>query len=211
MWNAVDKWNRQRPIFCRRIQLLLLIGLLSLLSAGCQRVDPVIKVGLVAPFEGRHRAVGYDVLYSARLAVREQNAAGGIGGTRIALVALDDSGNPEFAGETADSLIVDPAVVAVVGHWVPETTTVAKTNYSEYGLAFLAGSEAPFQATDPRQLPADFVAAYTAVTPFNEHPGPYAEPAYEAYQYLWQVLSRAQEQYGTITRTTVLKALSELE
>lgn len=57
MWNAA-------------VKLLLLA--LATLAAGCASVDPVVKIGLVAPFEGRHRAIGYDAIYSARLAVRDQ-------------------------------------------------------------------------------------------------------------------------------------------
>ncbi|MFN2106860.1 MAG: ABC transporter substrate-binding protein [Candidatus Promineifilaceae bacterium] len=194
----------------RRI-LLVLIMLAALLVSACRSVAPVVKVGLVAPFEGRHRDIGYDVLYSARLAVRQLNAAGGIDGTRVALVALDDSGNPEFAAATADSLIIDPNVVAVVGNWLPETTAVARQHYAENGLAFLAGGDDPFIPADPAQLPAEFVAAYTAVTPFDELPGPYAAPAYDAYQSLWDLLAQAQERHGAITRATVNQTLGELE
>ena len=191
--------------------VLVLALLLALLSVGCRSVDPVVKVGLVAPFEGRHRAVGYDALYSARLAVRQLNAAGGIDGTRIALVALDDSGSTEFAAATADSLIIDPGVVAVVGHWLPETTAAAEPQYAGSGLALIAGGDAPFLPTDPQRLSAEFVEAYTAVTPFDETPGPYAGPAYEAYQSLWRVLEEAQKQHGAITRATVLQTLNGLE
>jgi len=200
--------------FRRRFTLLFTFILAAsslFLFTGCQSVDPVVKVGLVAPFEGRHRAVGYDVLYSARLAVREINAAGGINGTRVALVALDDSGSPEFAAATADSLIVDPNVVAVVGHWLPETTAVAGPRYAADGLTFLAGGEDPFLPGDPGELPEDFIAAYTAVTPFDETPGPYAGPAYEAYQYLWRLLEETQERHGIITRSSVYQTFQELE
>ena len=114
----------------------LLVGSLLALS-GCQSVAPVVKVGLVAPFEGRYRDIGYDVIYSARLAVREINEAGGIGGTRVALVALDDNGNPEFAQATANSMVIDPAVVAVVGHWLPETSGVSAPIYAQNNLPFL--------------------------------------------------------------------------
>lgn len=195
----------------RPVQVIVLALLLALLSVGCRSVDPVVKVGLVAPFEGRHRAVGYDALYSARLAVRQLNAAGGIDGTRVALVALDDSGSTEFAVTTADSLIIDPNVVAVVGHWLPETTAAAEPQYAGSGLALIAGGDAPFLSTDPQRLSAEFVEAYTAVTPFDETPGAYAGPAYEAYQSLWLVLEEAQNQHGAITRATVLQTLKGLE
>ena len=196
----------------RKLLLVLALALLlALLVSACHSVDPVVKVGLVAPFEGRHRAIGYDVLYSARLAVRELNAAGGINGTRVALVALDDGGNPELAVGTAESLIVDPNVVAVIGHWLPQTTTAAQQQYMDGGLAFIAGGEAPFQVVDPQQLPPDFAAAYTAVTPFDETPGPYAAPAYEAYQSLWRLLEEAQDQHGAITRDTVQETFGGAE
>ena len=204
---AVSRMRRGRKL----LPPLSLALLLWLILVGCRGVEPVVKVGLVAPFEGRHRAVGYDVLYSARLAVRELNAAGGIDGTRVALVALDDGGSTEFAAATADSLIVDPNVVAVVGHWLPETTTVAAPRYMEGGLTLLAGGDDPFLPSDPRELPADFIEAYSAVTPFAEMPGPYAGPAYDAYQMLWRLLAAAQDQHGAITRLTVQETLRQSE
>ncbi|HEX6385868.1 MAG TPA: ABC transporter substrate-binding protein [Anaerolineae bacterium] len=178
---------------------------------GCARVDPVVKIGLVAPFEGQYRAVGYDVIYSARLAVRQVNQAGGIGGYRVALVALDDGGNPELALETAASLAIDPAVVAVVGHWRPETTTAAAPVYAEAGLPFIATGIAPFTVADPAMLPTTFRQAYEAVTPFDETAGPYAAPAYDAFQLLLQALEEAKESGRPINRDTVAMALSGLE
>ncbi|MCA9945233.1 MAG: ABC transporter substrate-binding protein, partial [Anaerolineales bacterium] len=80
----------------------------------------------MAPFEGAQRELGYDAIYAARLAVREVNQAGGIGGYRVALVALDDRGDEQLAGETAVSLTIDSAVVAVIGHGLLETTAVAQ-------------------------------------------------------------------------------------
>jgi len=181
-----------------------------LAASGCRQIDPVVKIGLIAPFEGRHRDVGYDVLYSARLAVREINEAGGIGGTRVALVALDDSGSPEFAAATARSLIIDQDVVAVVGHWLPETTAAAAPFYAGGDLLFLAGGQAPFLPAAAQELDPDFVNAYNAVTPFDEQPGRYALPAYQAFQRLLQTMSVAQDSQGTINRQTVLQvALQE--
>ncbi len=177
----------------------------------CSSVDPVIKIGLVAPFEGAQRAVGYDVIYSARLAVREINQAGGIGGYRVALVALDDSGDPELARQTAVALAADPAVVAVLGHWLPETTAVTTPLYAQANLPFIPMGAPPFGPTDPATLPADFVARYTAVTPFDEQPGPYAASTYAAFQRLWQALEQAEQQHGRLDRATVAEGLSAVE
>jgi len=199
---AAEYFGMRRADLTRRVvQGLGAVSLLILVA--CNSMAPVVKVGLVAPFEGRHREIGYDVLYSARLAVREINAAGGIEGTRVALVTLDDSGSPEFAAATADSLLVDPEVVAVVGNWLPKTTAVAQRRFDEYGLAYLAGGEEPFEAANPADLTNEFVEAYMTVSPFDETPGPYAGAAYDAFQHLWRTLAEAKRQAGTIDRSSV--------
>jgi len=182
-----------------------------MILSGCASVKPVVKIGLVAPFEGRARAVGYDAIYAARLAVREANAAGGIGGYRLAVVALDDHGDPELAAQSAAALAVDPAVVAVVGHYLPPTTAAANEVYANTGLPLLPAGAPPFAAADPAALPPAFVAAYEDVTPFDETPGPYAGPTYDAFALLWAALAQAEETGGGITRATVQEALRGLE
>jgi ABC-type branched-subunit amino acid transport system substrate-binding protein len=205
--NNFALWRRTGRLFVTVLILFLALGMIS----ACQSAAPVVKVGLVAPFEGRHRDIGYDVLYSARLAVREINAAGGIGGTRVALMAIDDGGNPEYAQAIANSLLVDPSVVAVVGHWLPETTATAASIYAQNDLAFIAVGEESFTISDPASLPLEFVAAYEEVTPFDETPGPYAQFAYDAFQLLFQAFDDAQELNGQINRQSVQTALSQLE
>lgn len=185
---------------------LLLVGL-----SACASVRPVVKIGLVAPFEGRYRAIGYDAIYSARLAVREINAAGGIGGYRVALVALDDRGDPELARETAAALVVDPAVVAVVGHYLPDTTAAALEVYTKAGLPLLPTGAPPFAEHDPAGLPDGFRAAYAAVTPFDEEAGPHAGATYDAFGLLWLALAEAEQSMGGITRSSVQAALPGLE
>lgn len=189
---------------------LLALALALTLLAGCASVKPVVKIGLVAPFEGRDRAVGYDALYAARLAVREANARGGIGGYRVALVALDDRGDPQLAAQTAAALVVDTGVVAVVGHYLPATTAAAQDLYAKHGLPLLPAGAPPFAAHDA-PLPDAFVAAYEAVTPFDETPGPYAGPTYDAFGLLWAALAQAEETDGHITRASVQEALRGLE
>lgn len=100
-------------------------------------VRPTVKIGLVAPFEGRYRYVGYDVIYAVRLALREANAAGGLGDYSVELVAYDDGGVPAQAIEQAQKLDVDPAVVAAVGHFREATTAAAVEAYADAGLPLL--------------------------------------------------------------------------
>lgn len=124
-----------------RVRRVAIATLCALLLAGCRfpgQVRPVVKVGLVAPFEGRYRYVGYDVIYAVRLAVREVNAAGGIGGYSVELVAYDDGADPEMAVTQALKLGVDPDVMAVIGHFGDETTLAALDSYTSAGLPLVA-------------------------------------------------------------------------
>ena len=120
--------------------VLLLACFASLLTA-CQApgaVRPTVKIGLVAPFEGRYRYVGYDLIYAVRLALREANAAGGVGGYSVELVAYDDQADPAMAVEQARKLAVDPDVVAAIGHFGEKTTAAARSAYVEAGLPLVA-------------------------------------------------------------------------
>jgi ABC-type branched-subunit amino acid transport system substrate-binding protein len=120
---------------------VLRIACFVLLLAACQvpsPVQPTVKIGLVAPFEGRYRYVGYDVIYAVRLALQEANALGGVGGYGVELVAYDDGADPVMAVEQARKLAVDPAVVAVVGHFREEATVAASGAYADEGISLVA-------------------------------------------------------------------------
>lgn len=115
---------------------ILLGGLLS--ACLPPPAPPVLKIGLVAPFEGQARYLGYDAIYAARLAVREINAAGGLDGWRVALVAYDDRAESEMARAAARNLAVDAEVVAVIGHYAQMSTESAVPIYAEAGLPLIA-------------------------------------------------------------------------
>lgn len=194
---------------CSSVPLVIALAI-SLLLAACAVVEPVVKIGLVAPFEGRYRALGYDAVYAARLAVRQVNADGGVGGARVALVALDDGGDRELARQTAASLVVDPDVIAVVGHGLSPTTEAALPLYRKGDLVLLPLGQAPFAPVDPAGLPESFHDAYAAVTPFDEVAGAYAGPTYDAFGLLLEALELA-EMEGEMTRESVAAVLERLQ
>ena len=121
---------------------------LSILLTACRfpgAVRPTVKVGLVAPFEGRHRYVGYDVFYAVQLALLEVNQEGGVGGLGVELVAYDDGADPEMAVEQAQKLAVDPDVVVALGHFREDTTVAAAGTYEETGLPLVAALALNYQ------------------------------------------------------------------
>ena len=202
MYNGVAR-SRVHP------RLILHFLLLALALSACRGAPKVVKIGLVAPFEGRQRSVGYDAVYAARLAVREANALAAATSLHVELVALDDSGDAELARQAAAALVVDSQVVAVVGHWHDETTAAQKL-YADNNLAHLTLGAAPFEAVDPRLLPDDFRQRYAAVTPFDEVAGPQAGATYDAMQLLFVALELA-ETRGQISRESVAVSLEAIQ
>lgn len=168
------KYFSQRPrSLCGELALSiwLFCALLLLLLTACApaKLPPVVKIGLVAPFEGRYRYIGYDAIYAARLAVREINAQGGVEGRYLELVAYDDRGSPELARVVARNLIVDPAVVAVLGHYRQESTSAAQELYVTAQLPLLAVG-AYLTRTSPYLWsllpePAEMAAALVTICP----------------------------------------------
>ncbi len=118
---------------------LLCLTVASLLCLSCTPLHTprILKIGIAAPFEGRYRDIGYDAIYAARLAVREINIAGGVEGSRLELVAYDDRGELGLAARVAGNLATDPDVVAVIGHYRPETSAVAASVYAQAGLPYV--------------------------------------------------------------------------
>jgi ABC-type branched-subunit amino acid transport system substrate-binding protein len=212
--------------------ILLLAAVL--LSACAASTQPVVKIGLVAPFEGRYRSLGYEAIYAARLAIREINARGGINGRRIELVALDDRGEPEKAITAARQLVLDPQAVAVVGNLRPASTDAAMKIYCEAGLpviaiesavkacggAYVLGS-APRDrwledqlifvgnVPDPNDLSAaqDFVKNYNAIPIDGTRAGPIALQTYDALNLLFEALDRADR----IDRAGVQAAVRQID
>ncbi len=112
---------------------------LSVALAGCYgSTRPVIKIGLVAPFEELYREDGYAALYAVKLAIAERNAQGGIGGHAIALVALNDNGRPEEAAMQASKLGLDRDVVGVIGPLQEATAVGAAAELAAQDLPWVA-------------------------------------------------------------------------
>ncbi len=196
-----------------RLSILLINGLLAAALAllpACARTPDVLKIGLVAPFEGAERALGYDAIYAARLAIRQVNEGGGFGRYRVALVALDDGGRPELAERSARSLVLDPVLVAVIGHGLPETTAAAAPIYQQNDLPLIPLGAPDWPPFAPASLPSDFTRAYEAVTPFDERPGLFAAPTYDAMQLLFAAMRQLASDGQVIDRQTLASTLSKV-
>lgn len=192
------------------LAILVMAGCSSVSFADVQSVDPVLKIGLVAPFEGE-RETGYDVLYAARLAVRQVNEAGGIAGHRVTLVAYDDNTYPPEARSVAEALIVDPGIVAVLGHWKPETNEAAGPMYDSAELAWVPMGTVGFGAYDTAGLPQEFLDAYYNTTPdfARQNAGLLSATTYDGMQLVFEAIELAAED-GVVSRQEIYQTLPEV-
>lgn len=123
------------PVAVKVILFLITVFGLLACQAGPVGAPPTVKIGLVAPFEGLHRPLGYEALFGVKLALQERNESGGLHGYRIELVALNDFDDPAEARRQARALVADPDVLGVVGHLSSETTLAAMPVYQQANLA----------------------------------------------------------------------------
>ena len=89
-------------VFCLVISLSLL---------ACSSTRPVVKIGLLAPFEGLHRESGYEALSAMRAALADYPLVE----VEALPLALDTSADPTQARRAALKMLRDDSVVAVVG------------------------------------------------------------------------------------------------
>ena len=102
------------------VYLTVSIWLMGLAFAGCQKGnDNTIKVGLIAELTGDVPAVGASCKNAAQMAVKEINDAGGIDIAgkkyKMELFIEDSAGKPDQAASSAQKLITQQGVVAIVG------------------------------------------------------------------------------------------------
>jgi branched-chain amino acid transport system substrate-binding protein len=93
---------------------LLLGSIAALLLTGCGASD-TIRIGYLGPLTGDLASGGSDMLNATRLAVDEVNAAGGINGKQVELIAEDGRCNAGDAASATQKLVNIDKVVAIIG------------------------------------------------------------------------------------------------
>lgn len=146
-WQVESKWIKLVAVLLALLIFFFLFSTFRFPFPTFHLSPSTFKIGLVAPFEGRYRPIGYDAIYAARLAVRDANTHGGVGGYRVELLAFDDGGDPATAPRQAGMLALDPAVVGVIGHFRADTTQAALPVYSREGVPLLVPSNVPTPLT----------------------------------------------------------------
>ena len=120
----------------------LLLAISYLLSACAMPGDaaPVVKIGVIAPFEGVGRPLGYAVLPAIKAAIAEANASGALGRYRVSVVAFNDDLHGPTAAAQAQALALDPDVLAVLGPWSADTPQPQRRSWPRRACLQIVGS-----------------------------------------------------------------------
>lgn len=117
------------------LRLLVLALAWSALLGACAPVRPVVKVGVLAPFEGLYRRSGYEALAAARAAIEAAAPSLAAQGIEVVPLALDTSLDPQRA---AEKLLADPALAAVVGPLFPTDAPAMAAALDAAGVPWFA-------------------------------------------------------------------------
>ena len=82
--------------------------------------------------------MGYDVLFAVKLAIRQWNAKGGVGGYRIELVAYDDRNEADGGATQAKKMVIDTDVLGVIGYLSNPSALSAVGEYHKGKLAMIS-------------------------------------------------------------------------
>ncbi len=117
-------------------------GLLLAATGSARAADPgigdgTITLGMSAPFTGPNGAYGKEMKEGALAYFAQLNAAGGINGKRVQLVALDDGYETERTAANTLKLINDEKVFALMAFYGSSSTTEAMKIFSDARVPLL--------------------------------------------------------------------------
>jgi branched-chain amino acid transport system substrate-binding protein len=103
--------------------------------AGAQLSGGEVHIGIGGPLTTGSATFGSEMRNAVDLAVAEKNASGGILGTKIVAIAIDDEASNEKGKSVAKQFCEDPLNIGVVGHVNSGVTIAASLVYGNCGLA----------------------------------------------------------------------------
>ena len=120
-------------------------------------------IAVVVPAENNSNP-SLEIMRGVAQAQRDINENGGINGTPLKVLLLDDAGDIETAEEVASSLVEDTDVLGVVGHYSSDVTLAAAAVYEAGGLPVISPTSTAVRIATAgdyvfRTVPSDRLAA----------------------------------------------------
>jgi len=134
----VKKWRRMTRVRYSGILLVMLLCLVAYTGCSLSRPKGEVIVYVVVPLSGWQAEGGQTVVGGVRLMAERINAAGGLLGYKVKVVAIDDEADSEVAVQVAEQIrtVVQQGekVIGIVGHYNSGQTLAAMEIYKDLPL-----------------------------------------------------------------------------
>ncbi|MGD9909811.1 MAG: ABC transporter substrate-binding protein [Candidatus Izemoplasmatales bacterium] len=143
----------------KKIALLLLVLAFGVTLSACNAQGDTVKIGVIGPLTGDYSMYGLAVANGAQLAADEINAAGGVLGKDLEIIAYDSKGDTVEGVNAYNRLVQEDEVDAIVGGTFSGVTLAFKDLAIADGVPVLTPT-----ATNPLvtlDAPNIFRACYT--------------------------------------------------
>src|SRR5262249_46645873 len=126
------------------VRLLAALTIASLICAvGCgsdggDNNNRTVTVGVLAPLDAGLTQFGRGIRNSVQLAVDQAMDAKLLPGWKLAVVAVDDSSNPDIGRRNATRLLNDPTVIGVVGTYNSGVAAAVAPAFQAAGIALVS-------------------------------------------------------------------------
>jgi branched-chain amino acid transport system substrate-binding protein len=132
----------------RTLVVLIVAATLALVPLALSAQSQVIKIATQSPLSGGQSAVGTDIKNGAQLAIEQLSGPLVKLGFKIELAPFDDQANPDTGVANAKSIVADPAILAVVGHYNSGVQIPSSEEYHAAGLVNVSPANTNPKVTD---------------------------------------------------------------
>jgi branched-chain amino acid transport system substrate-binding protein len=132
--------------------LTFMLSLFGSVATYAQETGGIIKIATQGPLSGSQSAPGNGLRNAAELALAQHGDRLREMGFELQLVAFDDQALPETGVANAQSIVSDPSILAVIGHWNTGVAVPASEVYNQYDLVMVSPANVGPVLTD-RGLP----------------------------------------------------------
>jgi branched-chain amino acid transport system substrate-binding protein len=126
----------------------LFVATVCLVPMAAAAQGQVIKIATQSPLSGGQSAIGTDIKNGAQLAVEQLSGPLAKLGFKVELAAFDDQANPDTGVANAKSIVADPAVLAIIGHYNSGVQIPSSEEYHAAGLVNVSPANTNPKVTD---------------------------------------------------------------
>ena len=151
--------------FAKKALCVLFVAMIAgMMFTGCsKKTSDTIKIGGIFPLSGSVAVYGTECRNGVEMAISEINAAGGINGNMVELIAEDDEGSPEKSVNAYKKLVTKDKCSIIIGSLTSGCTAAISSLAQAQKVLLLAPAATQTDITDA----GDYVFRACFIDPFQ--------------------------------------------